>query len=229
MPQRKTLSVGFLFIFLTSLIHSGNLFAIEDIGPRKNLFRIDVVDVVGLKKVEKEAVLEKINVKPGMMLDNYVLKKDIEKIYSLKYFEFVEAHSAIRKGKKNLVFKVKEKPIVAKIFLDGNQEIEEEDIVSQMKTKEFSILDINTLQNDVGAIQKHYEEKGFYLATVNYSIKKINSENVEVTFKIREYDKVRVKQVVFLGNVAFSDVQLKDIMETREESLFSFMSGSGNF
>lgn len=229
MPQRETLSATFLFLFLLSLVFSGKLFAIEDIGPRKNLFRIDVVDVVGLKKVEKEAVLEKINVKPGMMLDNYVLKKDIEKIYSLKYFEFVEAHSAVKDGKKNLVFKVKEKPIVAKIFLDGNQEIEEEDIVSQMKTKEFSILDINTLQNDVGAIQKHYEEKGFYLATVNFSIKKINSENVEVTFKIREYDKVRVKQVVFLGNEAFSDVQLKDIMETREESLFSFMSGSGNF
>ena len=40
-----------------------------------------------------------------------------------------------------------------------------------MKTKEFAILDINTLQLDVGAIQKHYEEKGFYLALVNYSIK----------------------------------------------------------
>ena len=34
---------------------------------------------------------------------------------------------------------------------------------------------------------------------------------------------------MFLGNTAFSDQQLKGIMETREESFFSFMSGSGNF
>ncbi|MBT5096006.1 MAG: outer membrane protein assembly factor BamA, partial [Halobacteriovoraceae bacterium] len=76
---------------------------------------------------------------------------------------------------------------------------------------------------------KYYEEKGFYLASVDYSIKKINDENIQLTFNIQEFDKVRVKQVTFLGNKAFSDPQLKDIMETREESLFSWMSGSGNF
>lgn len=228
MPRRDNLFKGFLFLIINLLL-LGSAFAIEDIGPRRNMFRIDNIDVVGIKKVEKEAILEKINVKPGMMLDNYVLKKDIEKIYSLKYFEFVEAHQKKRAGKNTLIFKVKEKPIVNKIILEGNEEIDEEDLVSQMKTKEFAILDVNTLQLDVSAIQKHYEEKGFYLATVNYKIEKVNSENINVIFKIREYDKVRVKQVVFLGNKAFSNTQLKDIMETREESLFSFMSGSGNF
>lgn len=228
MPRRENLLKVFLYLSL-SLFLLGKAFAIEDIGPRKNLFRIDAIDVVGIKKVEKEAILEKINVKKGMMLDNYVLKKDIEKIYSLKYFEYVEAHLKVRSRKNILIFKVKEKPIVSKITLEGNSEIDEEDLTSQMKTKEFAILDINTLQLDVGALQKYYEEKGFYLATVHYTIKKINAENVEVVFTVREYDKVRVKQVVFLGNEAFSDTQLKGIMETREESLFSFMSGSGNF
>ena len=37
-------------------------------------------------KVEKEAILEKIGAKPGMVLDNYLLKRDLEKIYSLVAF-----------------------------------------------------------------------------------------------------------------------------------------------
>ncbi len=37
----------------------------------------------------------------------------------------------------------------------------------QIKTKEFNILDISTLKNDVLLLQKHYEEKGYFLALAN--------------------------------------------------------------
>jgi outer membrane protein insertion porin family len=70
---------------------------------------------------------------------------------------------------------------------------------------------------------------GLYLAKVKYELKKINDENVELVYKFKEYDKVLVKKVTYLGNKAFTDEELKGIMETREEGLFSFMSGSGNF
>ena len=98
-----------------------------------------------------------------------------------------------------------------------------------MKSKEFAILDINTIQNDVEAIQKQYEEKGFYLAKVTYELKKVNEENVQLVFKVKEYDKVLVKKVTFLGNKAFTDESVKRNYGNREECLFSFMSGSGNF
>ena len=71
----------------------------SELGPRKDLFRVDGIDVVGVKKVEKEAILERIGVRKGMVLDNYLLKKDIGKIYGLKYFDWVEAHH-IKRGRK---------------------------------------------------------------------------------------------------------------------------------
>lgn len=199
--------------------------AAGEIGPEKSLFKIKDIVIDGLKKVEREAVLEKISARKGMTLTNYILKRDIQKIYRLKYFESVEAH---RQGN-NLVFKVVEKPIIAKIVFQGNDEIDRDDLTSQIKSREYAILDVNTIKSDVKSILKQYEEKGFYLASVDYTLKKVNQENVDLIFKIKEFDKVRVKKVTFLGNQAFSDDELKGIMETREESLFSFMSGSGNF
>jgi outer membrane protein insertion porin family len=205
--------------------------ALEDIGPRTDYFKIDRIEVSGLKKVEKEAVLERLGVKPDMVLDNYVLKKDLEKIYSMKYFDMVEAHQEVdEKDKKNvLLFKVKEKPIVTKISFDGNDGLTEDDLKTQLKTKIYSILDPNTVKNDVQLLLKYYEEKGYYLASVDYNLKKLNEENVEVVFKIKELDKVKVKQISFLGNRAFKDDELKSILQTQEDSLFSFMSGTGNF
>ncbi len=209
----------FLFATInTVMAQSSN---IQDLGPRKNLFKIDGIEVQGLKKVEREAVLEKISARKGMRLDNYLLKRDLEKIYAMKFFETVEAHQE-KKGKRDiLVFKVREKPIITKITYKGNDELSEDDFKDKVKTKPFAILDVSTLQSDVISLQKLYEEKGYYLASVQFDVVRLNNENVEIVYNIKEYDKVRVK--------AFSDSQLKDIMETREESYFSWMSGSGNF
>lgn len=204
-------------------------FALEDLGPLKNLFKIEGVEIQGLKRVEREAVTEKISAKKGLILDNYTLRSDIEKIYSLKYFESVEAHQIKKDGKDILQFVVKEKPVITQIIYKGNEEIDDDDLSASLKMKEFAILDINTVKSDVEAIQKQYEEKGFYLAKASYSIKDLGNDNLELTYEIKEFDKVRVKKIIFLGNRAFEDDQLKSIMETQEEGLFSFMSGSGSF
>ena len=164
-----------------------------------------------------------------MMLDNYLLRKDLSRIYEMKYFEEVEAFHKQKEGKNILLFKVKEKPIISKISFEGNDEINDDDLKEQVKTKEFNILDISTLKNDVLLLQKHYEEKGYFLALASYKIIDNANGSVEVKFKIKEWDKVRVKKITFLGNKALNDEELKNFMQTREESYFSFLSGSGNF
>ena len=210
-----------------------NLWALDDLGARTNLFKIDRIEIKGLKKVEKEAILEKIGSKVDMMLDNYLLKKDLEKIYSMKYFVKVEAHQELEtvgKDKKNvLVFQVKEKPIITKITYKGNDGLGEDDLKTQIKTKVYSILDSNTIKSDTQALLKHYEEKGYFLASIEYEEKVISEENVELIFHIKEYDKVKVKKISFLGNRAFKDEEIKSILQTQEDSLFSFLSGTGNF
>lgn len=199
------------------------------IGPKKNLFRVQDIKVRGTRKVEPEAIYEKIATRKGIMLDNYLLAEDIKRIYQLKHFEEVEAHLEKIKGKNTLVFKVKEKPIIKQILIEGNEELDDDEVKEKLKSKEFTILDVNTLKNDVAALQELYEEKGFFLANISYSLERINDENIVVRFKIAEFDKVQVKKITFLGNERFSDKEIKAILFTREEDTLSFFNGSGNF
>ncbi len=83
------------------------------------------------------------------------------------------------------------------------------DLKDQIKTKEYNILDVTAIKSDVTAIQKYYEEKGYYLANVDYEITKNKTGNVDLTFNIREFDKVRVKRIMFLGNKALPTQSLK--------------------
>lgn len=218
-----------LCAFIFSLFSMFGLIAAEPVGPRKDLFKIDEIRFTGIRKLEKEAVMEKIGSRPGMMLDNHLLRQDLTKIYNMKYFDQVEAHHIEKNGKNILEFRLIEKPIVKKITLKGNSDLGDDDLLEQIKTKEFNILDVNTIKADIGALQKHYEEKGYYLAAIDYEVKKMDKDNVEVIYRILEFDKVRVKKITFLGNKAMDDSRLRTFMETREDSLLSFFSGAGNF
>ncbi|MCY4643856.1 MAG: outer membrane protein assembly factor BamA [Bacteriovoracales bacterium] len=224
----KTIPLFFVFILpalADGSMENGEVF----IGKRKNFFTVDEIRVEGLRKVEPEAILEKVAVRKGMVVDNYLIRGDIRRIYGMKHFETVEVHHK-RHGKKDiLIFRVREKPIISKIAIEGNVEVDEGEIKEQLKTKRFSLLDINSLKNDVALLQKFYEDKGFFLATVNFEVKKTSKQQAEVFFHIKEFDKVKVKKITFLGNEKFSDEELRALMVTREESLFSGMSGSGNF
>ncbi len=217
------------FLFLFFLIETNSAFAQEIIGPIKEMFRVDSIEFTGNRKVESEAIQEKLGTRPDMMLDNYLLRKDLSRIYEMKYFEEVEAFHKIAGDKNILLFKLKEKPIIGKITFSGNDEINDDDLKEQVKSKEFNILDVSTLKNDVLLLQKHYEEKGYFLALASYSVKDNANGSVDVNFKIKEWDKVRVKKITFLGNKDITDEELKNFMQTREETYFSFLSGSGNF
>lgn len=218
-----------LFLFFLAFSWCLSAKAQDHIGPKQDLFKVDEVRVEGLRKVEREAVMEKIKIRPDMILDNYLLKKDIEKIYSLRYFDSVEAHHEVEEGKNILIFRMQERPIIEKISIEGNEDISDDDLKEQIKSKEFSIVDINGIKADIAALQKHYEEKGYYLASVDYKLKPAGPEQVELVFNIQEFDKVKVKKITFLGNKDVSDQDLLPMMETKEESLLSPLSGSGNF
>lgn len=218
-----------LLIFFYFLIGLNTAFAQEIIGPIKEMFRVDSIEFEGNRKVESEAIVEKLGTRQDMMLDNYLLRKDLSRIYEMKYFEEVEAYHKMSGDKNILLFKLKEKPIISKITFSGNDEINDDDLKEQIKTKEFNILDISTLKNDVLLLQKHYEEKGYFLALASYQVTDNENGSVDVKFKIKEWDKVRVKKITFLGNKDIQDEELKNFMQTREESYFSFLSGSGNF
>ncbi len=216
-------------LLLNILLISTFTSASSSIGEAKNLFKIDIIEVLGTKKVEAEAILEKIDAKTGESLNTYTLKEDIKKIYEMKYFESVEAHHKIVKGKNHLVLKVIEKPIISKISFTGNDEVSGDDLKEQVKTREFNILDVNTIKSDIQLLQKYYEEKGFYLASVTYDLTKNEFGGLDLIFNVKEFDKVTVKKIIFLGNHDLPDEDLKAMMSTQEETLFSGMSGSGNF
>ncbi len=191
-----------------------------------------VIDVVvrGNKKIESDAILSRVRTKPGTDLSRDVVAEDIRAIAKLRYFEGIEAEEETVAGGVRLVFVVVEKPTISKIEYTGLNAIEKDDLKDLILVKEYEVLDIQKLSQSVEKLTAKYEEKGFYLADVRYTLDydKIRGE-VKVTFAVEENDKVQVKQINIVGAKVMPIEDLKKVMQTKEGGFFSFLTGSGSY
>jgi len=204
------------------------LFQIQLVYSEEDLFgsTIDKVNFFGLRKVESQALLEKMNSVPGSTLRREVIQKDIKSIYQLKFFNQVEFYSNVVDGKLNLNIVVEERPRIRSIKFEGNLEEDEDELKKQIKTKPFTLLDISSLNADVRSLQKYYEDKGYYLILVNHEVVNTTKESVDVIFKVKENLQVKVKQIKIIGNRALRTEELKALMQTQEDGL---LPGSGSY
>jgi outer membrane protein insertion porin family len=189
--------------------------------------KVDKIDVKGNLKIDREAILEKIGSKAGQPLDEEQVRKDIVAIHKLGYFDDIKVD--LDNGV--LTFTVKERPAINRIIFFGNDQVSTDDLKNNLSIKTYDIYDENLVRESVRKLQKYYEDKGFYLAKIDYSIRPSKEKDmVEVLFRVREYDKVRIRKITFLGNKEFSDDQLKRVLHnTQEGGFFSWVSNSGNF
>jgi outer membrane protein insertion porin family len=194
-------------------------------------FEIGAVEIKGNKRIEQEALLAKISSTKGKLLDREAIRSDIDALFKMGFFDnIVVTGEALGGHATKLIFTVKERPAIAKLEIEGNERIATKDLEDVIKVKEWSILDVNKVREDMALIQKHYEDKGFYLAKVNFDVKRLKDDEVKLTYKVNDFEKVQIKKITFLNNRRFSNEQLKSVFqETREGGFFSFMSGSGNF
>ncbi len=194
---------------------------------------IQKIEITGLKKIEKDAVLQKIASAVGKKFDSSLIAKDIQTLFRMNYFVQIEVEKEnTAGGGVNLIFKLVEKPVVSEIVFEGNNEIKSEDLETQSALKTFEVVNFTKIQTAVQKIEKHYEDKGFYLVKVESVIEDVQKdESVKVKFVITENEKVKVKKITFLGNQKIKDSELKNDprMFTKEAGYFSFISSSGSY
>jgi len=188
------------------------------------------IEFRGLSRIEKDAVQAKLVTKLQQPLSSESARGDIRAIFGMGFFEDIEILGEADGERVNLTYVLRERPVISNIRFDGNERIGTNDLKEVVKLREWAIFDANKAKEDAALIQKHYEEKGFYLAKVRFEVKSVKPGEVELIYRINDFDKVQIKKITFLNNRHYSDDQLKNILqETREGGFMSFLSGSGSF
>jgi outer membrane protein insertion porin family len=201
-------------------------------APAPNL-TVKRVHFRGNRKVEDDAIRAVIKTKPGVVINQELLRDDVRAIWKTGFFEDVQVESTELKGQGDaglaIVFVLKEKPTISKIYVAGNDEVSLTKINEVLDLKKDQVLDLAKLKKNVQKIKELYVEKGFYMAEVDYELKRPAPAEVEVWFRVHEHAKVEVRRVNFVGNKAISDDELRDVVVTREGNILSLLTQSGTY
>ncbi len=181
------------------------------------------VRVEGNVRMDEEAILSVVSLKPGDLFDPKKLRQDIKEIFKLGYFDDVRADLEETPEGLRITYIVREKPVVKRIVYEGNKAIKESDLQKITELKPYTILNLNKINEAAEKIEYLYRERGFYNAKVEPMVKMLNPREAKVIFKIKEGKKAYIKKITFEGNKAFSDKELKKLLEISEKSPLSWV------
>lgn len=219
-------------ILLLSFLGSSSVHAAPAKAGVKSVqnLTISAIEIEGHKKIEKDAILNKIGSQVGAGFSAEQVANDIRSLFKLGYFLNIEVHKKINNNNIDLTYKVQEKPSVIEIEYTGLVELKAEELSEASGLKTFEILNEAKIKEAQDKLQKFCEDKGFFLARVDYNVETIKpNESVKLVFKVKENEKVKVKKITILGAKKISEATLKDFMLTKEGGFFSAMSGSGAY
>ncbi len=194
----------------------------------QEFFLADIV-VNGNKRVQTVDIFNAMSIKPGQTVTPTDIDTAIENIYKMERFSDVSAEITEESGGSVLTFNLEERPLVRKIRFEGNEELSEEKLREVITVRIPDIYDPFEVSKSVDAIKVAYIMEGYYAAKISADSHVNEKNETLVTFRIKEGDIVRIKDIRFDGNKVFDDGDLKDAMETREKWFLSWMTGRGNY
>jgi outer membrane protein insertion porin family len=183
------------------------------------------IRIVGNQRIEEGTILSYMLVQPGDAFGSDRVDRSLRTLYATGLF----ADVSLQREGSALVVHVRENPLVAAISFDGNHNVKEEDLNKALQLRPRAVFTTRMAQQDRQKLLGVYAGKGRFAATVEPFLVRLPQNRVNVVFKIVEGPETKISRIVFVGNHAFTEGDLKAVIDTREERIWRFFSSSDQF
>lgn len=189
------------------------------------------IEFVDIRNVSDEAILARLQLREGMPFSQSLVDRSIRSLYRTRLFDFIEARTEdLPGGQVRVIFTVQARYKIAGIEIEGNDRIKTRRLRREVDSRVGQTLDERRIRRDADNILELYRDKGFTEARVDYTIDRDEETGTGVvTFIVNEGQKLKIDEVRFVGNTAFSARQLRGQMEIRRRWFLSWLTGSGRF
>ena len=180
------------------------------------------IQVAGNRRVEPETVRSYLQFSVGSGYDGGKVDRSIKALFATGLFSDVK----IDRDGSTVLVTVVENPIVNQVAFEGNSEVDTATLTAEVQLKSRSVFTRAKAQADVQRILDVYRRQGRFAASVEPKLIELEQNRVNVVYEIIEGGATKVKGISFVGNRAFSDQQLRDIVSTTQSGWFDFLKGT---
>ena len=182
---------------------------------------IKKVSIVGNLRVNSNTI-ESLVDKKIANIDSIYINNLSKKIYDTDFFSDVK----ISYNQDILTITVSENPIVNFFYINGIKDSDLDQINKIITLKENSIFSSSKLKRDIQATKDFLNETGYYQASINPDIIKIDNNQINLIINIDKKDLSKIKNIYFIGNKFFSSSQLLEVISLSEDGWWKLFSST---
>jgi outer membrane protein insertion porin family len=191
-------------------------------------FVIKDIRVEGIQRTEAGTVFSYLPVKVGDTMTDEKASQTIRALFATGFFRDVsiEAEDSV------LVVLVQERPSVAQIEFTGLREFDKDTVLkamSQIGLAEGRIFDKGLLDRAEQELKRQYLTRGRYAANVSTTVTPLERNRVSLNFAIEEGEAAKIRQISIIGNLSFSDRELKQQIALRTPGLLTWYSKADQY
>ncbi|HEV7254590.1 MAG TPA: outer membrane protein assembly factor BamA [Mesorhizobium sp.] len=180
---------------------------------------VSSVDVQGNQRVDDATIQDYVGISPGQQFSNADLDEAVKRLFATGLFSDV---SVSQQGS-TLVVTVQELQVVNQVLFQGNEKLKDAQLGQVVQVKPRGTFSQAALDADVEAVRQAYAQIGRDDATVTAQVVDLGENRVNVVFDINEGDRTKIAAINFIGNEAFSDRRLGDVISTKRSNFLSFL------
>ena len=181
--------------------------------------------VEGNRRVEAETIRSYFALAPGERLDAAKIDSALKALYATGLFQDVR----ITPSGGRVIVVVVENAVINRVVFEGNRKVKDEQLQAEVQSRPRGTLSRAIVQADVQRIIEIYQHAGRYDIRVDPKIIELPNGRVDLVFEISEGGKTGVAKINFVGNQAYSDWRLKEVIKTGETSILSFLKSNDIF
>lgn len=195
---------------------------------------VESVDVVGNRRLRREDILYYVQTRPGDTYNESQVQRDLASLLALGFFIKTDTRVLMENGDRggvHIIFHVKELPIIRELTFEGMKSVTESDVLKAFRERRVgiskeSVYDPVKARGAIRVLKELLASKGHPNATVSVHETEISATSTSIAFLINEAERVRVVEVLFEGNQAFSDGALRGQLKlVKEAGLISRFKG----
>jgi outer membrane protein insertion porin family len=131
-----------------------------------------------------------------------------------------------------LVVVVEERPAIAAVEFSGTREFDKEQLTKAMRDiglAESRIFDRALVERAEQELKRQYLSRGLYGVEITATVTPVERNRVNISFAVEEGEAAKIRQINIIGNKAFSDGALRDVLSLRTPGWFTWYSKADQY
>ena len=181
--------------------------------------------VQGAKRIDPETIISFGQIELGEQFDDAKLNDIIKNLFNTGLFADVQL--SLQDGLLTIV--VEENPLINRVIFEGNDRIDAEDLERELQLKPRRVLTRTKVQQDTQRLIDIYRLTGRFGVKVQPQLVMLEQNRVDLIFEIDEGALSKISKISFIGNNKFSDSKLRDVIQSKEDGFYRFLTSDDTY